>query len=154
MRKLTVERALSGFFLVVCAVFFILSLKLRFGNLSLPGPGFFPTLLGALGTLLSLWIFVGTLRRRPGEGDDEPIPEATKQNFLRLGLFIGTIVVFLLLFKDFGIVVLFLFTWVMGKIFGFRGWLRVTIMAAIVAAGIYLVFKRLLGVPLPFGLIF
>lgn len=150
MPKQTVERAVTGGLLLFCAVFLYLSLDMHFGSPSNPGPGFFPVILGAIGTLVSLWIFVGTLRVR----SDQRIAEATKQNLLRIGIFLASIVVFLLLFKRIGIVVLFMFTLVMGKLFGFRGWLYPSVAAAVVALTIYFVFKRVLGIPLPFGLIF
>lgn len=123
------------------------------GPLNAPGPGFFPTLIGGIFSLLSLALFLSAsskgeqLRERPkicGE----------KKSRERVFFALLSLVFFLTFLNSLGyILTTFLFLFSLLKLVGKRRWVSSILTAILVALGSYAIFKMGLGVSLPKGLV-
>jgi putative tricarboxylic transport membrane protein len=119
------------------------------------GPGFFPTLVGVLLLGVSLWLAVDVLRGGAGEmeaAEDVDVSRASDWRTLGLlsAVFLGHAV--LLERVGFPIAAALLFFGVAASL-GSRRWARDAAVAVVLAALVFLVFARGLGVGLPAGLL-
>jgi putative tricarboxylic transport membrane protein len=147
--------------LAVGLVYGIMALNMPRGRLSYPGPGLFPTIIGvflvatALGCLLQ-----EILPRKRGEGPSaSPLPDRdsaaplrrnVQKTFQLMALMIG----YALALKPLGFLVCIgIFLVVAIRIFGYRRWVPVLTMAAVIAAISYITFVLWLKVPLPLGIL-
>lgn len=119
------------------------------------GPGFFPTLVGALLVLVSLWLAADVLRGGAGEmeaAEDVDVTRASDWRTLALlsAVFLGHALVLERL--GFPVAAALLFFGVAASL-GSRRWARDAAVAVVLAAAVFLVFARGLGVGLPAGVL-
>ena len=123
------------------------------GPLNAPGPGFFPTLIGGIFSLLSLALFVTTLptkdRLREGGGFWRE-----KGSWRKVLPSLLSLVFYLISLDYLGYrITTFLFILFLLKFVGQRKWGSSILIAILVSGGSYAIFKTGLGVSLPKGLI-
>jgi putative tricarboxylic transport membrane protein len=117
----------------------------RFGDV---GPGFFPSILGVVLTLVALAIGTSNVWRRDGEtvvalGHRDSW--AIAGGLLVLAVFFDIVGALPMI----GLYVLFLL-----KLLSRLGWVKCVVFAAVTVVGGYVVFDVLLGIPLPAGILF
>jgi hypothetical protein len=140
---------------IVAAVLFlvglstlILSQKMPAGTFGEVGPGVFPTIISVILCLVSVGICVSNLWRRDGQ----TVIHIVHRNSWWI---VGGLVITAILFTPvgalpmIGLYVLFLL-----KLLSKLGWIKCVSFAALTAAGGYVVFDYLLGIPLPGGIFF
>jgi len=123
------------------------------GPLNAPGPGFFPTLIGGIFSLLSMALFVTTLpikdRLREGRGFWRE-----KGSWRKVLPSLLSLVFYLISLDYLGYrITTFLFILFLLKFVGQRKWGSSILIAILVSGGSYAIFKTGLGVSLPKGLI-
>jgi putative tricarboxylic transport membrane protein len=122
------------------------------GPLNAPGPGFFPAVIGGVFSSLSAALFV-TAARRKGPSEKKSF---WKQEGSWVKIFPSLLsLVFYLAFLDFlgYLLTTSLFIFFLLKFVGRKGWGASILMALIVSASSYALFRTGLGVLLPRGLI-
>jgi len=137
----------SGLFLLGVAAF--PDTASRYRSIS---PSFFPNLLGTALAVLSLFLVVEGIRKKPS-----PIfnLQTSKRNMIRAGLLLGGLIVFMVLFRILGFALMaFVFAAVSQVILGERRILKMLIVAFAVTAVLYILFVVLLRVPFPAGILF
>ncbi len=127
----------------------VMAFLMGLGTFSNPGPGFFPFWLALFLTAIALLIFLGQLGR-----DTESAPLWTGRSWLRPALAISIMLAFALCLNWFGFfpaTFLLFVIWLLVE-----GEKPVTIgsVAVFGTAGVYLLFTKLLQVPLPEGRLF
>ncbi len=132
--------------LVFVGIFFVWqSLKLPMGSVGLPGPGFFPLVLGLALAAASVWLLFGIARART-EGE---ITEVGHRDLILTYLALLLVPVF---FEWIGALpTLGVFAAIIAMIIGRVAWWRACLGAAIGMAAAWYFFKVLLGVQLPAG---
>jgi putative tricarboxylic transport membrane protein len=127
--------------------------KMGIGPLNAPGPGFFPTVIGGIFSLLSLALFITASSKK------NPIPEQgsfwkEKKSWKKVSLALVSLVFYLIFLNYLGyILTTFLFLLSLLKFVGKRGWVSSILTAIVVSLGSYAIFKIGLGVSLPKGLV-
>ena len=124
-------------------------------NANAVGPRFFPTVVGGLLVVVSLWLAVDVLRGGAGAMEAaEDVDTGRSSDWRTLGLlsavFLGH--AFLLEAVGFPIAAAVLFFGVAASL-GSRRWARDAAVAVVMAALVFLVFARGLGVGLPAGVL-
>ncbi len=114
------------------------------------GPRFFPTALGIGIVLSGGWLFL-----MPGAPPVPDTPETMPLDWLSLGLMVGAVLAYVLVFRPLGyIIATALMTLAGAQILGERGHLvRDSIISVAMAVTIAFVFGRLLNIDLPSGLL-
>jgi putative tricarboxylic transport membrane protein len=145
----------SSVFCLGVGIFFIIasfgfSIWDRYG----PGPGFFPLCLGFLFSILSVLLFVmKVLSQQEGErlGAQDSLRFSTIQPTV---LYLGLLVLFFLFFERLGSLLTILF-FMVGVLIGLaKRPVRQSLTISIVTSALtYVIFVRLLGVPLPGGIL-
>jgi putative tricarboxylic transport membrane protein len=123
------------------------AIGLRIGTPTEPQPGFFPFLSGAVILVLSLVIlfrgFAGRTGSRQGFGE-----------IRRPAMLVGVLIVFVVLLESLGFILASLIAIVLVlRIMGLRSWRVLLISAFAFSIGTFLLFDRLLGIPLPAGVL-
>jgi putative tricarboxylic transport membrane protein len=150
----TRDRWSSVFCLGVGLLFIIASFGFSIWDRYGPGPGFFPLFLGVIFFILSLLLFiVKALSKQEGESlaeQDSLRFSAIKRTVLYLGL----LVCFSLLFERLGSLLTILF-FIAGVLIwlGKRPIMQSLTISILTSVFTYVVFVRLLGVPLPGGIL-
>jgi putative tricarboxylic transport membrane protein len=123
------------------------------GPLTAPGPGFFPTLIGGLFSILSIALFIITFPTK------DRLPEKRgfwkeKGSWKKVFLSLLSLVFYLISLDYLGYrITTFLFILFLLKFVGQRRWGSSILTAILVSLGSYAIFKTGLGVSLPKGLI-
>ncbi len=135
---------------VFCALYLAWALRMPFGGVSQPGPGFFPVLLGVAGLAIALGFFVrGAISGHIVRGS--PLPGGA---LARLAGYVLTIAFFAGTQSFIGTYVgIFALVLVLSRISGLRGWVKPAALAGGCTAVAYALFGLILGVPLPLGLL-
>jgi putative tricarboxylic transport membrane protein len=142
----------SGLFFFLLGVLFVIgSLSHPTWDRYGPGPGFFPLLLGILFSTLSLLLLVRSIAKQE-EGDNKK--DGSQVSTLRTVFYIFVLFAFYFFFERLGFV-LTLFLFMSGALYLFgkrsiRSSLSISVLATLFA---FFVFVKLLGVPLPAGLL-
>ena len=141
----------SLFFFLFGASFIIGSLRYPTWDRYGPGPGFFPLLLGILFSALSLLLLIGSIARqeeadKKEDGSQSPIHRTVLYLFVLFG--------FYFFFERLGFL-LTLFFFMTGVLYLFgkrsiRSSLSISVLTTLFS---YLIFARLLSVPLPAGIL-
>ena len=152
----------AGVMLAVGLVYGIMALNMPRGRLSYPGPGLFPTIVGIFLVATALGCLIQEIlsRRKKGEGPSaSPLPDRdsaapprrnVQKTFQLMALMVG----YTLMLKTLGFLVCIgVFLVVAIRIFGYRRWVPVLAMAAVIAAISYITFVLWLKVPLPLGIL-
>jgi len=117
-----------------------------------PGPGLFPIVLAVLFILAGIILIIQGIREREKIWKGSPPQSATLGGVINIFMVWGAVLFYISLSNFLG----FLFTSLI-LLFTLMKWLRVTtfkslIMSCSVTLGIYLLFAKVLMVPLPWGL--
>ena len=136
------EAAIALALLVLAAFVIHAASKMPAGTVALPGPGFFPTVLGILMALVSVGIIAGV-----GLDDDDGRPVATaRQTLIAAGVLIGAA----LLFERIGaIVTLAALLGVLFYVLGRLPWWKAAAFGLAGGLVAWALFVRILGVGLP-----
>jgi putative tricarboxylic transport membrane protein len=127
--------------------------KMGIGPLNAPGPGFFPTVIGGIFSLLSVALFITASSKK------NPIPDQgsfwkEKKNWKKVSLALFSLIFYLIFLNYLGyILTTFLFLLSLLKFVGKRRWGSSILTAIVVSLGSYVIFKVGLGVSLPKGLV-
>lgn len=129
-------------------------LRLGYGSLNTPGPGFLPSMIGGVLSLLSLLLFIVTLLAPKNRLEIEASFWKEKTSWKKV-LFSFLSLIFYLIFLNYlgYIITTFLFSLYLFKFIGRRGWwssLLVAILASLVS---WVIFRVGMEVPLPEGII-
>ena len=137
----------SLLFVALAVGAFFESMKLPFGTVSAPAPGFFPVVLAALLAVAALLAFVEAVRSGgEGAGHDERL------SWKKIILTVGSLFVFALVFERSGyLVATFLFIIFLLRAVEQKGWGLAVAVAFSASFLTYVVFGLLLGTPLPAG---
>lgn len=150
--RISAETVAAGLtFLIGCAAIYG-SVQLGIGSLTSPEPGFFPLLAALLLAALSAVLLGFNFAGAPAEATS-PEPEAVEetQTWAALTAIAGLVAyVFLLAWLGYLIATTLLLAALLG-VFGVRRVLPYFIAAPLIAGGSYLLFGRLLDLPLPSG---
>ena len=143
----------SGVWFLVGLGFLFGGLRLGYGSLSTPGPGFLPSLIGGILSLLSILLFiVNVLAKNRLEGQ---VSFWKEKSSWRKVLFSFLSLIFYLIFLNYlgYIITTSLFSLYLFKFIGKRGW-WVSILVAILASSVsWVIFSVGMEVPLPKGMI-
>lgn len=151
----TIDLAFSSVVLVVAIGYEAMALWMPQGSLKYPGPGYYPKLVGifliatALGCLIQAALARYSARPAESVGDAAPRPMVGKTVAL-LGLLLGY--GFLLTPLGFPIAIcLFLLAAI--RVFGYRKWAIIIVLAVGLTVVSYVTFITWLKVPLPLGVV-
>jgi putative tricarboxylic transport membrane protein len=151
------RKAEIGFFAILTlggSLYFLAATQYPVGEMTSPGPGLMPRILGVVLIGLSVYLFVRALlaskpgeRKQPEEADCRPENNTPLWVILVMVLYTATLNFFGFSLATFPVI----FT--MGKIMGLEGWKTPLLLTVCVVAGAMLVFGFMLDVPLPKGTI-
>jgi putative tricarboxylic transport membrane protein len=127
-----------------------LAARLSLGEVSRPGPGFFPIVLGAMLALLAAWAIVEA--RAPG-GEATPPASADPGRFAQVGLVSGLILAFAFILEPLGYLPSMLALMLLLLRLAGRGWRMSALLAVASTLFSYVLFESLLGTPLPQGIL-
>jgi hypothetical protein len=132
------------------------SLQLPLGAPRMPGSGFFPLVLGlalmALAAGHGVQLYLARQKTAPSEVTVTPQGDGQTR---RVGLFVAGVIAAVVLLKPLGYLLSsFLLMLALLQILGVRSWYASIAIALGSAAACYVVFVRLLQIPLPAGWIF
>jgi putative tricarboxylic transport membrane protein len=138
--------------------YFLSSTKLEMGELSRPGPGLFPLVLGAAGVVIASLLVAGSYLRKKREGKKEPPSldqvQESKKGFLRIVGYVLTLTALVCFYEVLGSLVgFFLVTVMFGKISGMRGWRQPFLLGLCTSVSIYVIFGLWFKLPLPGGIL-
>ena len=138
-------------FLFGCATVVLCS-RMPLGTFRMAGPGLFPFCLGILLMILSGFHFLKFYLQRKGESEKKERGMDGPDSSIQLGLFFGAMVLATYFFNTFGYpLVSFLLMLSLLRILGMKRWGLNLLIAAVTAAGSYLLFIQWLQIPLPKG---
>ncbi len=148
------ELVLCSVFLCGTVFYFVNAIKIPFGKLVEPGPGFFPVILGVLAVSINLFLLSNALMKylrdkgqRARSEDDEVSPKSW-----RIYAYLGSFVMFMMFLKAVGApVAIFILVIALTKISGVRGWKLPVLIGAASSLMIVLVFGIWLKTQLPYG---
>lgn len=145
----------EGCLLFVCCLYFYHSLKLEYGTLSAPGPGFLPIVLGFMGTILAACLLIGTfIIQKKSVGDASSDEPKSSASYRPLVFYIATMAALIVLFEVIGAIPgLFAATIIFSKICGLKGWFKPLILGASTSMVLYAVFAVIFNIPMPQGLL-
>lgn len=147
------ERIVNGALFVFCLGYTILAMKINPGTLSSPKAGFIPQIAGWLGTVISGFLF---LQAMLGKGDKKDVK--LNGDFKSLLLITIVIIIYIFLFVPLGYIlssILLLFALLV--IGGLRGdkkkYLLAVLISILTTLAFYLIFRVMLSIPLPRGIL-
>jgi putative tricarboxylic transport membrane protein len=151
----------AGLILAVGLVYEIMALNMPRGGLSYPGPGLFPMIVGIFLVATALGCLIQeVLPRKEGEGPSaSPLPghdsaAPPRRNVQKTFQLIAMMIGYTLVLKPLGFLIsICAFLVVAIRIFGYRRWVPVLAMAAVIAGISYVSFVLWLKVPLPSGIL-
>lgn len=133
-----------------CAIYLAWALRMPFGGVRNPGPGFFPVTLGLAGVAISLGFIVHALAKGPLLRG-APMPKAV---LARLAGYVVAVGLYAATQSIVGSYVgIFVLVFVLSRLSGLPGLAKPLALAAVCAAVAYVLFGVILGVPLPLGVL-
>jgi putative tricarboxylic transport membrane protein len=143
--------AVAAILLALAAYVFFAAGALPFGTMRVPQTAFFPKLLAAVLFLLSLVFLAQALA---GERSSLDANSTGTGGWRRIGVTLATLVGFTLLLEPLGfLLTTFLLMVVLLRAIEAQSWGKVIALAVATSLITYGIFARLLGVPLPAGLL-
>ncbi len=128
-------------------------LELPLGSADRPGAGVYPLLVGILLVVLSFSLFLQSLRGRAARDREEPFPRGA--DLKRVAAIGSVLALFVILLKPLGYApTSFLLMAATLRLLGQKSWIRIIFVSAACAILSHFLFARLLGVPLPPGILF
>lgn len=150
LQKRTGYLAIGAGGLVLSAGYLGLSVQLPFGELARPGASLFPIMVGVILAFASLSTLWEGWRTTVAEQVEFPVG----RDGLRLLVLVGALFVYILALPWLGqIIASSLFLILLMRVLSDVGWPRVIAYALIISGTLYVVFVRLLSVPMPRGLV-
>ena len=153
------ELLFALFILLASVIYEIMALRMPRGNITYPGPGFYPSLVGVFLLFTSgsfvLWTLLKGKSQTPSPGSSEVDPvDSKKIGRSKTLLLIALLLFYVLTLNSLGfLLAISIFMILSIRIFGYRRWLpSLGITIAIVAIS-YLSFVVWLKVPLPQGIL-
>jgi|WetSurSiteA1Bulk_404760.scaffolds.fasta_scaffold115847_2 putative tricarboxylic transport membrane protein len=145
--------ASSLFWTLVGVLFCIGGLHYGIRRSGIPGPGFLPFVTGLILVALSLLLLVSRVWKAPGEADPKGEPMPGGQALRRILIVLGALCLYALILEPLGFVLTaFLFMIVVLRLEP-RRWSFVMPAAIGTTVFFYILFKTLLRVPLPPGIL-
>ncbi|QNB47186.1 hypothetical protein BR63_13270 [Thermanaerosceptrum fracticalcis] len=141
--------------LLICLIYLFTSLSIPTGTVSKPGPGFFPIILGLIGTLLAVGVTINGFKSSKHEkvNQDSYQERLQQDNIKRIIQYIMILTISILTFKILGaILTVFFLTIVLARICGQQGWIIPVIMGIVCASCLHFIFVKFFSIPLPEGL--
>jgi len=151
------EILFTGLFVVVGAIYALLALNMPRGQLSYPGPGFFPLMVGAFLLLMAVGCFLQAIFRR--EAGDAAAGEAAarapaQRAYAKTVQLLLLLVAYGVALKPLGFpIALFGFLLLAIRIFGYRRWGMALLITTVIAVLSYIAFVEWLKVFLPLGIL-
>ncbi len=145
--------------ILLFSLFYLLSSsKLEMGELSRPGPGLFPLVLGAAGVVIASLLVTSSYLQQKREGKKEPPSfdqmKESKKGLLRIVGYILALAALVCFYELLGSLVgFFLVTVMFGKISGMRGWGQPFLLGLCTSVAIYVIFGLWFKLPLPGGVL-
>jgi putative tricarboxylic transport membrane protein len=133
--------------------FIVGGLEMGLGPLNTPGAGFFPAVIGGIFSILSLALLITASL---GKNDREEKVRFWKgeKSWVKVSLALLALVFYLIFLDYLGyILTTVLFLFLLLKFVGKKGWAVSLCTAVLLSLGSYALFRTVLGVPLPRGLI-
>jgi putative tricarboxylic transport membrane protein len=147
------DRISSIFWLIISVLILKETWVLPFGTLSRPRPGFFPLIIGMVLGLLSLILLVKSWLGKKESGEDFRF-FSERGGWKRIGLTLGTMLVFYLFLKSAGfLLATFFLVLVLIRFVEPHKWLYSVGIAALISLCSYLLFQVLLKSDLPMGIL-
>jgi putative tricarboxylic transport membrane protein len=150
IEKRTGYLVIGGIGLVLALAYLGLAFQISFGQLDQPGPGIFPVLVGVILTLASLATMWEGWQMEKAELVDFPAGADRKRILSLVALLFGY---FLLLPWLGQIIAGTLFCIFLMRVLSSLGWLRIVVYSLLMSIAIYVMFVRLLKVPMPSGVL-
>jgi putative tricarboxylic transport membrane protein len=147
---LTIQRIFAAVLLLVCVGLALMAWPYQAAFSYEPvGPRAFPLLmLGLMGLALLYMVF----RPAPIVHSDED-PQLDRETLQKIGICVVLLLVFAGTFEPLGFIVASIVTGVpMARLYGGR-WVPSVVIISLMAVGLYLLFDKLMDVPLPLGLL-
>lgn len=142
-----VEKYLSGFFLLLCAVYCYFAMDMSFGTFAKPKSGFMPIIVGVLAVVLSAVNFYQTMKKKTQTDGEGSVDAYTFRN---LAVVLAGTAVFIFLLDAVGyLIASVLYLFFLMKVTRTKGWVKPGVISLGVALGLYFCFGTLLGVALP-----
>jgi putative tricarboxylic transport membrane protein len=154
--------AFAAFMLAVGVVYANLGMNMPRGSLAYPGPGLFPTIIGALLVATALGCLIQDILGGKHKAEsaaaaaplDATAAAPVQRRTAKTLQLVALLVAYTYLLKPVGFpLAIFAFVAVAIRIFGYRKWLPTLTMAATIAAAAYIAFVVWLKVPLPAGIL-
>lgn len=148
MRK--TESVFSIVIAILCLgyLFFIWQMD-DFGSVTEPGAAFFPGVLGIVGLIVSLRVWMTSIKAKA----DSKKESVSKEGLKRFWSYVAASLIFIPVFETLGAyVAIFALVLVLSKILGGKGWVQPVGLAAASSIIAYLLFFIVLEVPLPRGI--
>jgi hypothetical protein len=149
------DLAFSGFVLLVAIGYEAMALWMPQGSLKFPGPGYYPKLVGMFLIATALGCLIQAVVARPSARPVQPLTAAQPRPMVGktialLGLLLG----YALLLRPLGFpVAICLFLVVAIRVFGYRRWSIIGLLALGLTVVSYVMFITWLKVPLPLGVV-
>jgi putative tricarboxylic transport membrane protein len=136
---------LSLFFILIGVAVMVRAFQLHVGTPTAPQPGFFPLLAGASLTLMSSILLV----RSWSKGS---VSSKISREIWRPGAIVFTMVIYMVILEAVGYILASMFlSMTILRLMGTKSWWRVGGVSLVVTIGSFVLFDRLLGIPLPAG---
>jgi len=144
----------SGLFWFLLAVYFsVEAYRLGLGQLSMPGPGFFPFAAAVIFGIISASVFINSILKAPAEKEFKAVPG--RLQYRNIFLILVAMFAYILLLKFLGFVICtFLFVVFLVRGVARQEWKRSLIISFFVTLGCHLVFNILLNAQLPSATVF
>jgi putative tricarboxylic transport membrane protein len=140
---------MGGGGLVAAAVYLGFSVRLPFGEMDQPGAAVFPVMVGV--TLIIASLAVLWEGWHMDKGDEVAMPAGT--DIRRVLILVGLLLGYLLTLPVLGqIIGSLLFCLLLMRALTRLGWMRIAAYSFMISIGLYVIFVRLLQVPLPQGI--
>lgn len=143
----------SLLWLVIGLAFLAGGVRMGLGPIHSPGAGYFPAVIGAILSLLSLGLFIKAALEKGPLSERHPFWKEA-DSWKKVSLVVGSLIFYMAFLEFLGyLATTVLFIFFLLKVVGKKSWPVSITMAVLVSLGSYALFKMALGVYLPKGLI-
>ena len=148
------KRAVSISLLIFAAIYLVASLSLPLGRAAKPGPGLIPVCIGIAITFFSLLHVIEVIYSEKGHSAEKREGALQRRDVLRLAGLIFSFVIYIFLFQILGYILsTIILVGATLHLLAMHGWARITLISIVTSAGSYYIFSKILGIPLPQGIL-
>jgi hypothetical protein len=149
------DLAFSGFVLLVAIGYEAMALWMPQGSLKFPGPGYYPKLVGVFLIATALGGLIQAMVARRSVGPVAPVAKVSSHPMIgRTVALLGLLLGYVFLLKPLGFpIAIFLFLLAAIRVFGYRRWSIIILLALGLTVVSYGTFITWLKVPLPLGVV-